>query len=208
MVQIYWIMGRSENSRNRVLSLGENGRVFTEAADPTKVQDPSLIIYNAMLENCGEYVVSNGHQTDAIAHRDKSLSDTLAAFRYEPDTPNYTSRISGVCYTNEEVWLSILKKSAAAADDYCIRLEYMYIKEYVPPGFGCCITTYSGDGNPLPSFDGEPHILPLNGGIDDVADEYWNSLNVDNRISLAVKFIDIVTGKSQTVLRNKYQKVA
>ncbi|MEI6480571.1 MAG: IMP cyclohydrolase [bacterium] len=207
MIQIYWIMGRSENSRNRVLSLGENGRVFTEAADPTKVKDSSLIIYNAMLENHGEYVVSNGHQTDAIARRDKSLSDTLATFRYEPDAPNFTPRISGACfsaqYTGVNVWLSMLKKSPL--DTSCIRLEYL--RENLLQGVGYCLTTYSGDGNPLPSFDGEPHVLALDGGIDSVADSYWEALNSENRIGLAVKFIDLVTGISETVIRNKYQKV-
>lgn len=206
MVQVYWIMGRSENSRNRVLSLGENGRVFTEAADPAKVKDPSLIIYNAMLENHGEYVVSNGHQTDAIAHRDKPLLDTLATFEYEPDAPNFTPRISGLCYTDGTVRLNILKKSAV--DNTCVRLEYGYKRKKLLLGFGCCITTYSGDGNPLPSFDGEPHILPLDGEIDDVADLYWNALNADNKIGLAVKFINITTGTSETVIRNKYKKVA
>ena len=222
LVQLYWIMGRSANSRNRIFTLGENGLVATEAADPSKVEDPSLIIYNAMGEEKGQYVVSNGHQTDAViagivndgvlesyGRLGVTFAGVMRSWTYEPDMPNFTSRITAV----SSWWLfgkeirpfskmSILRKSPW--HDGCDR--HLYEFEGHGPGFGHCITTYSGDGDPLPSFQGEPILLPLVGSKNKIAETYWNALNVYNTVSLAVKFIP-KDGASETVIINKYCKV-
>ena len=205
LIQVYWIMGRSENSRNRVFSC-EGGRVFTEPADPTKVKDPTLIIYNAMGELEGSFTVSNGDQTDTALTNllgCTSLYEALVSREYEPDAPNYTPRITGHLTRNGQVELGIIKKSQVSAR--CDRIFYSYGD--VPSGFGYYLTTYSGDGNPLPSFEGAPLLLPINGGTPaTVGGIFWSMLNEANRVSLAVKFID-EAGVSTVSLINRYEKV-
>lgn len=212
LVQLYAIMAQNEKNRNRVLSV-EDGRLFTEAADPNKVEDPSLIIYNAMLEEDDQTdrtaVVSNGHQTGDVASgifRGMGFAPMLREWKYEPDSPNFTPRI-----TAASSWLgggamlidmSLLRKSVFS--DACDRHFYEF--DNVGRGFGYCFHTYFGDGKPLPPFHGEPYLVPLLGGADDIAKAYWEVLNVDNRVSLAVKFIPN-KGPSAITVINKYKKV-
>lgn len=210
LVQVYWIMGRSENSRNRVFK-SEGGRLFTEAADPSKVKDPSLIIYNAMRETRYKdvlaHVVSNGAQTDAVADgfaNGMGMSQVLSRFSYEPDVPNFTPRITAVCGWHNDassVAMSMIRKSPWNAA--CDQLSYAI--NGFGPGFGLCFTTYSGDGDPLPAFQGEPYLVPLNGNMYQIALEYWKALNAENRVSLAVKFIP-KEGDSSIVIKNKFVK--
>jgi len=204
MVQIYWIMGRSENSQNRVFGK-DGGRLFTEAADASRVKDPSLIIYNAMGENGFQYVVSNGHQTDPVAQMitQHPLSSILSAWKYEPDDPNWTPRITGVCSLTKmpSLELAILRRTSW---DTCERFYYQYTE--VVPGFGRGITTYSGDGKPLPAFEGEPKLMPLVGDAQQILRTYWGALNPENRVSLAVKLITCRTGKSTIYIINRFQK--
>ena len=207
--QVYWIMGRSPNSRNRVFA-AEGGDVWTEAADPSKVEDPSLIIYNAMRELAGLYIVSNGDQTDtifqALAHG-ATFEQALATRVHEPDAPNYTPRISGILDVGAGVPLAELSVvKASPFDPSASNRSYFHVDAF-QPGFGYAITTYVGDGKPLPPFDGEPYLLPLPGDADALADALWSALNEDNKVSLAVKLIDAATGDSRVVLRNKYEKV-
>jgi hypothetical protein len=190
LIQVYWIMGRSENSRNRIFVIEKNGVLKTAPFDPVKVKDPSLIIYTAMAETLTHYAVSNGHQTlDALSI--KGLGSSLEKWEYEPDNPNYTPRISALLeprvFAPQIAELSLLKKSPFS--DECDR--YLYKLAIPDPGLGYCITTYNGDGDPLPSFTGDPYLLPLAGGIEDIAQTIWDSLNKDNKVSLAVKFIEI-----------------
>ncbi len=206
MVQVYFLMGRSENSRNRILS-SEGGRLFTEAADPAKVKDPSLIIYNAMRDDGKNFVVSNGHQTNAVMTSLQcggSLALGLEAYEYEPDAPNYTPRITAVCWPRGSMIaeVSILKKSSDTPP--CNRFYYGYAT--ISPGFGYCVTTYDGDGDPLPSFTGGPFTMPLNGDAKMVAETYWAALNTDNRISLAVKWIPRGNVESTVHVINRFSK--
>jgi IMP cyclohydrolase len=212
LVQLYWIMGGSENSQNRVFSV-YGGRVFTEAADPSKVQDPSLIIYHAMLEyECngnGHYVVSNGDQTDTFFRehqRTINLQDALKSRTYEPDAPNFTPRITSAFHLFHQSYIAeILMLRKSLWGDTCDTLYYRYAK--IENGYGLCLTTYSGDGDPLPSFHGEPLLMPLPYDIGQILHIYWEALNQENRVSLAVKFISIETGKSQIRIVNKHTRV-
>jgi len=207
LVQIYWIMGRSANSRNRVFA-SDAGRLWTEAADPAKVADPSLIIYNAMRETKDLYVVTNGDQTDTIIEAALAGEDFRQALNtrvYEPDAPNFTPRISAVCSLSHGApvaELAVLKKSPFG--NGCDRHFFRY--EQFSPGIGYCITTYLGDGNPLPSFRGEPLALPLEGDAQAIARTMWDALNAENRVSFAVKFIEIATGRSAIIVLNQYRK--
>ncbi len=216
LIQVYWIMGRGGDSRNRVFSV-IGTRVFTEYADPAKVkkQDPNLL-YTAMNEfgAHGKHVVSNGIQTNQVvdnsALREMGLLEALRNYKYEDDKPNCTPRITGVSYTKGSVMadLAILRKSPY--DDSCRRTLYRY--ETIPPGVGYCITTYLGNGDPLPSWEGDPKVMPLIGTIDDIAECYWEALDVDNKVSLAVKSIPLLKKpteptRSKIVIRNKYERV-
>lgn len=216
LVQVYWIMGRSENSRNRVFKQGENGRVYTEAADPAKIKDGSLIFYDAMLETSRNgkplAAVSNGVQTEAVMGG-PSFMDALLSYRYEPDKPNYTPRITGCSYwlgrlrtddvtLESRVLLSSIRKSQGSLA--CERHFHSY--ENVPPGIGYCLTTYRGDGDPLPPYDGEPYALMLRGSIEDIAHTYERALNADNFVSLVAKFIPR-KGASHVVILNKYRQL-
>lgn len=213
LVQVFWIMGLGDDSRNRVFVKALDGLVATEAADPAKIEDLSLIIYDAMVEGkgtCGQEpfgVVGNGSQTNRVAEQihNQSFCELLEGYTYEPDAPNYTPRITAVSFWEDNLpkaKMSILRKSSWGKE--CDRHQYGF--GALSSGFGHCITTYSGNGKPLPSFRGEPLLVPLLlGDIQEVAEAYWSVLNLDNRVSLAVKFIPR-RGGSETVLINKYRR--
>ena len=187
-VVIYWIMGRSANSRNRIFKC-KNNIVSTEAADPLLVEDPSLIIYNVMRDANYWIIVSNGSHTDTIYNglmQGKDFHTTLYDEKHEPDAPNYTSRISGgVNRATSDIVLARISKSLLADKSE----HYYYRYGHVPPGYGYCVTTYMGDGDPLPAFRGNPFMLPLKGSAKQIANTYWEGLNADNRISLMVRSI-------------------
>lgn len=206
LVQVYWIMGRSENSRNRVFIQEENGFVRTEAKDPAKLTDPSLIIYYPVKHVNGAHIVTNGDQTDTIheaLQAGGSFESALATRTYEPDAPNFTPRISGFVDLEDGQFaykLSILK-SSDNTEEQTLRHTYSYEKAL--PGFGHCIHTYAGDGNPLPSFQGEPALVPLQNDVKQIADAYWNALNDENKISLLVKSIRLGSGETELLIVNK-----
>ena len=203
----YFIMGRSENSRNRIFTEDGEG-IRTQAYDPAKLTDPSLIIYAPVrvLHRDGRMmtIVTNGDQTDTVydgLSQGLDFSQALRSRTFEPDGPNYTPRISGLVeglsYT-----LSILK--SADGDPSSVR---RYTFEYPEPlaGQGHFIHTYRCDGNPLPSFEGEPEPVAIRGGIDAFSREIWESLNEDNRVSLFVRFIETDSGRWETRIINRYQ---
>ena len=199
----YFIMGRSENSRNRVFVL-ENGEVRTEPYDLSKVGDPSLIIYRAVRSHGNRLIVTNGDQTDTV--RDglaagKSYIEALRTRQFEPDGPNYTPRISAVVEPNGAYELSILK--SFDGDPACNKRFFF---EYDAPraGLGHFIHTYMGDGSPLPSFEGEPETVRIEGDLHTFADMVWDNLNEENKVSLYVSFIDLETGKASSIIRNKH----
>ena len=207
LIQAYWIMGRSENSRNRVFAT-DGKRVWTEAADPAKCKDPSLIIYNALRELTGVYVVTNGDQTDTIVQTlvaGGTFEQALATRAYEPDAPNYTPRISGLFDVRlgaPVAKLAVLRRSAFG--DATDRFFWSY--EQFAPGLGHCVTTYVGDGSPLPPFEGEPYLLPLTGDLGCIANTLWTALDGANKVSLCAKSIDPATLASEVVVLNKYAK--
>ena len=186
-IVIYWIMGRSSNSRNRIFT-HETGILRTEAADSSMVEDPSLIIYNAMRDLDDYIVVSNGKHTDTICkglEDGKSFYTALNSEKHEPDPPNYTPRISGIIQREERsMTLSIISKSVFSDE----QSEHRFYRcTDILSGYGYCLTTYMRDGNPLPSFKGDPLMLPLQGNAEQIASFYWQELNQDNLISLAVR---------------------
>jgi hypothetical protein len=214
LVQIYWLMGRSPNSRNRIFVHHPNGALETEFADQSQAQDASLTIYTAMAEKNLKFVVSNGHQTIPVLDGKPGcgLNKLLLPWTYEPDAPNFTNRITAVFDLNYEyefneneftAEIGVLTKSSL--DEQCSRS--IFKMPIHMPGFGYCVTTYSGDGNPLPPFEDAPYLLPLIGDIKEIAGTMWGALNLDNRVSLAVKFIDTTTGKSEITVINKYEQV-
>jgi len=200
----YFIMGRSENSRNRIFVPTPDG-IRTQAYDPSKMQDPSLIIYAPVRRFGSSTIVTNGDQTDTIREglaAGKSFADALRTRKFEPDEPNYTPRISGIVTDYGGYTLSILK--SADGDPACCR-RYFY--EYGTPiaGQGHFIHTYMGDGNPLPSFEGEPEQVALpDADAKALADLIWNSLDEENKISLFVRYIDLSDGTDVTHIINKY----
>jgi len=211
LIQVYFLMGRSPGSRNRIFELEkEEGFLKTAPADSRKVsaqENNELIFYRAMAQKNGLFAVSNGHQTKTIMELDssgKNLYEAMFTHRYEPDS-NSTPRISAICSLRKRkilVEMSILKKSRFG--DCCDRGLWSF--ENFAPGLGYCLTTYETNGNPLPSFEGEPFLLPLNGDIDDIINLIWEVLNEDNRVSIAVKFINIETQNVEMKIINKYQR--
>ena len=203
-VAAYFIMGRSENSRNRVFTETEDG-IRTEAYDPSKMVDPSLIIYHPVRKVGGNLVVTNGDQTDTIRDfllEGKSFGQSLHTREFEPDGPNYTPRISGIISPDGSFKLSILK-SADGDPSCCHRFFYTYDKPLA--GEGRFIHTYMGDGNPLPSFEGEPKRVVLDApNAETLADQIWNALNPDNKVSLFVRYISLADGSCQQVIKNKF----
>ncbi|MCL2018244.1 MAG: IMP cyclohydrolase [Oscillospiraceae bacterium] len=209
-VAAYFIMGRSLNSRNRVFKENEYGGIRTSAFDEAKMSDPSLVIYNCVRVTGNKTIITNGDQTDTIADlMDKQFTfeQSLRTREYEPDAPNYTPRISGIIHFCENVKgdynyaLSILKTGESGNPASCLRYNFAYNN----PSAGCgrFISTYKCDGEPLPSFEGEPVPVEINGGIDEFTDMLWNSLNEENKVSLWTRFINIGTGKYESRIINK-----
>ena len=200
-VTAYFIMGRSENSRNRVFVEDGEG-IRTQAFDPAKLSDPSLIIYAPVRVLGNDTIVTNGDQTDTVYDfyaQGKSFCDALFTREFEPDEPNYTPRISGVVRANGDYTLSILKSNNGVPE--CLRFFFDYPAE---PGLGHFIHTYKCDGNPIPSFEGEPTPIKLgNESIDEFTDMLWNNLNEDNKVSLFTRYIDLDTGDEETRIVNK-----
>ncbi len=186
---IYWIMGRSPNSQNRRF-VAEGGSLRTEPVDLSKVEDPSLIIYDAMLELPGIQLVTNGDQTRTLfeaLQAGGTFESALATREREPDAPNYTPRISAMLDVRGDdpsLALSILKANPFDPEQTD---RFTYRPALPAPGYGVCLTTYEGDGSPLPSFEGEPRILPCEGSAESLLERYWDALDESNRVSLAVK---------------------
>lgn len=204
-VTAYFIMGRSVNSRNRVFVEDGQG-IRTQAFDPSKLSDPSLIIYAPVRVLGKDTIVTNGDQTDTIYEgmkAGKSFEQSLRVRKFEPDGPNYTPRISGVMHIEDgqfEYAMSILK-SNDGDPDCCNRYTFTY--DNPKNGEGRFIHTYMQDGDPLPSFEGEPTKVDITGDIDSFTDLVWDNLNEDNKVSLFVRFIEIRTGKTETRIVNK-----
>ena len=202
-VAAYFIMGRSVNSRNRVFVEEPDG-IRTEAYDPSKLEDPSLIIYHPVREVGRGLIVTNGDQTDTILEfleRGLPMEQALRTREFEPDGPNWTPRISGLLSPDGSYKLSILK-SADAEGSACARQTFEYP---ALPGLGHFLHTYVCDGNPIPTFQGEPERVAIEGDIDAFTAQLWNSLNPDNKISLFVRFTDLETRAYQQRILNKYQ---
>ncbi len=206
-VTAYFIMGRSENSRNRVFVEDGDG-IRTQAFDPSKLTDPSLIIYAPVRVLGNKTIVTNGDQTDTIYEgMDKQLTfeQCLRTREFEPDAPNYTPRISGIMHLEGGGYnyaMSILKSSNGNPDS-CHRYTFAY--EAPVNGEGHFIHTYMCDGNPLPSFEGEPKLVEISDDMDAFTEMLWNSLNAENKVSLFVRYIDIATGNYETRIVNKNQ---
>ena len=206
-VAAYVIMGRSENSRNRVFA-ERDGAVFTEPFDPSRVKDPSLIIYAAIRSRDNRLIVTNGDQTDTIYSalgQGLSFSAALERRAFEPDAPNFTPRISAMLTFGSGSFryeMSILK-SADPEGSACNRYTYAYAPI---AGLGHFLHTYACDGNPLPTFQGEPERMALCDNIDEMTTRLWEALNRENRISLYVRYVDLATGKAENRLINQYVK--
>ncbi len=204
-VTAYFIMGRSSNSRNRVFAAEGEG-IRTEAFDASKLEDPSLIIYAPVRVLGTRTIVTNGDQTDTIYDGLKAgmtFEQSLRNREFEPDAPNYTPRISGVMEVENGEYhyaMSILKSNNGSPDS-CSRYTFAY--ETPAAGEGHFIHTYMHDGNPLPSFEGEPKLVEIDGEIDEFAKMVWENLNEENKVSLFVRYIDIETGEYETRIVNK-----
>lgn len=204
-VTAYFIMGRSENSRNRIF-VEEGEGIRTEAYDPSKLSDPSLIIYAPVRVLGNKTIVTNGDQTDTIydlMNQQQTFEQALRTREFEPDAPNYTPRISGVIKVSDGKFnyaMSILKSDIDHPES-CNRYTFAY--ENPKAGMGRYIHTYMGDGNPLPSYEGEPTPVEISGEIGEFTDLIWNSLNEDNKVSLFVRYIDIETGEYESRIVNK-----
>ncbi len=204
-VTAYFIMGRSTNSRNRIFATEGEG-IRTEAFDPSKLEDPSLIIYAPVRVLGARTIVTNGDQTDTIYDgllSGLTFEESLRSREFEPDAPNYTPRISGMMQVASGKYsfeMSILK-SDNGRPEQCIRNTFSYNAPFA--GEGRFIHTYAGDGNPLPSYEGEPTLVDIKGDIDSFTELVWNNLNEENKVSLFVRYIDIETGSYETRIVNK-----
>ena len=203
-VIVYFIMGRSVNSRNRIF-VEKDGGIITKAFDESKMVDPSLVIY-APVRTIGEdTIVTNGDQTDTICDfltAGKTFEEALRTRTFEPDPPILTPRVSGMVMKDGSYKLSILKSDCGNADSV-----QRFFYEYPQPaaGVGHFIHTYAGNGDPVPSFEGEPERVTLKGDIDQLTDAVWQGLNEANKVSLFVRFIDLATGEKQTRIVNKLE---
>ncbi len=202
----YFIMGRSENSRNRIFVEDGEG-IRTQAFDESKLVDPSLIIYAPVRVLGNRTIVTNGDQTDTVydlMNAEQTFEQSLKTRTFEPDDPNFTPRISGVVNVTDgkaDISMSILKSDDG---DPASSLRYTFTYENPTPGKGRFIHTYMGDGNPLPSFEGEPTpVIVGNDDIDTFTAKVWNALNSDNKVSLFTRYIDIATGKYESRIVNK-----
>lgn len=204
-VAAYFIMGRSENSRNRVF-VEEGEGIRTQAFDPSKLTDPSLIIYAPVRVLGDTTIVTNGDQTDTVYDGLKAqmtFEQSLRSREFEPDGPNYTPRISGIMEVKDGSYtysMSILKSSNGNPENCC---RYTFSYENPLAGEGHFIHTYKCDGNPLPSFEGEPKRVEIPDDMEAFTEMLWNSLNAENKVSLFVRYIDIATGKYETKIINK-----
>ena len=206
----YFIMGRSANSRNRVFT-EKDGGIITQAADPSKLEDPSLIIYAPVRVFGNRTIVTNGDQTDTIFEayeKGRGFAKALRTRTFEPDAPNFTPRISGGVKVSKKGKMSY-KMSILRSDEGNGGSVERFFFEYPQPvpGEGRFLHTYRCDGNPIPSFSGEPEKVRLSGDIDTFTNMLWNSLNEDNKVSLFVREIELKTGKCATRIVNKYEKV-
>ena len=204
-VTAYFIMGRSSNSRNRVFVEDGEG-IRTQAFDPSKMEDPSLIIYSPVRVLGSNTIDTNGDQTDTVyegLQKGQTFGQALRCREFEPDGPNYTPRISALLSVKDgkfDYRMSILK-SADGDPSSCERFTFTY--ENPKAGVGHFIHTYISDGDPLPSFEGEPTKVGISGDIDNFTDMVWKNLNQDNKVSLFVRYIEIGTGKYETRIVNK-----
>ena len=204
-VAAYFIMGRSENSRNRIFVEDGEG-IRTQAFDPAKLTDPSLIIYAPVRVLGNKTIVTNGDQTDTIYEgmdRQMTFEQSLRSREFEPDAPNYTPRISGIMHIENGTYnyaMSILKSNDGRPEGCC---RYTFAYEKPAAGEGHFIHTYQCDGDPLPSFEGEPKRIAVENEIDAFTDLLWNSLNEENKVSLFVRYIDIASGNYETRIVNK-----
>ena len=200
----YFIMGRSVNSRNRVF-VEEGAGIRTQAHDPAKLSDPSLVIYAPVRVLGEDTIVTNGDQTDTIydfLKEGKTFEEALRTRTFEPDGPNYTPRISGIVERGEGSFTYKLLKSCGGDPDFAQRFFF----EYAPKaGLGHFIHTYKQDGDPIPSYEGEPTPVFIEGDIDAFTASLWQHLNEDNKVSLFTRFIDLETGKAETRIVNKNQ---
>ena len=200
----YFIMGRSANSRNRVFT-EKNGEIFTEPFDASKVEDPSLIIYAAVRSYENKLIVTNGNQTDTIYDglaAGKSFSQALTSREFEPDAPNLTPRISGMLTFegNDFTYEMSILKSGDAAGTFCNRYTFSY---GASAGLGHFLHTYVCDGNPIPTFQGEPERVAMDDDIDAFTTDLWNALDAENKISLYVRYTDLATGAVESRMVNK-----
>lgn len=206
-VTAYFIMGRSSNSRNRVF-VTEGAGIRTEAFDPSKLEDPSLIIYAPVRVLGNDTIVTNGDQTDTVydgLEQGLTFEQSLRSREFEPDGPNYTPRISGVLHVEDgkfDYAMSILKSNDG--DPSCCN-RYTFTYDAPVAGEGHFIHTYMHDGNPLPSFQGEPKKVKIADDMEAFTNMLWNSLNEENKVSLFVRYIDIATGTYETKIINKNQ---
>lgn len=204
-VAAYFIMGRSVNSRNRVFVEDKEG-IRTQAYDPSKLTDPSLVIYAPVRVLNEKTIVTNGDQTDTLydlMREGQTFEQALRTREYEPDAPNYTPRISAVMEIHEGSYrfvMSILKSDQGDPENCC---RYTFDYENPKAGEARFIHTYQGDGDPLPSFEGEPQVVELDGTIDELTKRIWNSLNADNKVSLFVRYIKIADGSYESRIVNK-----
>lgn len=204
-VTAYFIMGRSVNSRNRVFVEDGDG-IRTQAFDPSKLSDPHLIIYAPVRVLGNKLIVTNGDQTDTIYElmdKQQTFEQSLRTREFEDDAPNYTPRISGILHFEEKGFnyaMSILK-SANGNPDSCQRYTFSFSNPI--NGEGRFIHTYMGDGNPLPSFEGEPKLVSISGSIDEFTDMVWTNLNEDNKVSLFVRYVNLEDGSVETRIINK-----
>lgn len=207
-VTAYFIMGRSENSRNRIF-VEEGEGIRTQAYDPSKLTDPSLIIYAPVRVLGHRTIVTNGDQTDTVyegMEKGLTFEQSLRSREFEPDAPNYTPRISGLMELENGRYsysLSILKSNNG--DPACCN-RYTFSYENCAAGEGHFIHTYLHDGNPLPSFEGEPKLVAIPDDMEKFTNMLWNNLNPENKVSLFVRYIDISTGRYETVIKNKNQE--
>lgn len=205
--QVYWIMGRSASSQRRRLVAPSSGVLRTEVLEDSVVDNPSLLVYDAMLESLGVYIVGNGNHTNVLADSLRAggtFVDAVNQCEREPDSPHFTPRILALLSFNDAgptVELGILK---ANPSDPQLTDRFTYRPAFIAPGLGLSLTTYAGDGTPLPSFRGDPLILPCSGSAEEVVSEYWNALNPEYRVAIAVKAIPVNGSPSRLVIKNKY----
>lgn len=204
-VTAYFIMGRSANSRNRIF-VEDGAGIRTQAFDPSKLEDPSLIIYAPVRVLGNKTIVTNGDQTDTIYElmdKQQTFEQALRTREFEPDAPNYTPRISGIMHLENGGYnfaMSILKSNNGDPSS-CNRFTFAY--QNPKAGEGRFIHTYMGDGSPLPSFEGEPTLVGIEGGIDEFTKAVWENLNEENKVSLFVRYIEIATGNYESRIVNK-----